>query len=522
MQIPEQQLEVAAFLSGLTASDPAQTHISAVFVGRNDVYKLKKAVRLTFLDFSALAARAAMARQELALNRVAAPEIYHDVLAIVRGSDGRLRLAPEDAPQALDYVVHMAPIPHGDFLDRIVARGALTPALLDALGDCVATLHGRLKPLTQCDSVARMRRIIDGNVAAARAAGLEPATIERWHAAIFCELDRIKAALAAREAAGCVRRLHGDLHLGNICLWQGKPAAFDMLEFDEDLAIADVGYDLAFLLMDLSFHAGDAAANRVMNRYLARTGDPGVLTALPCFMSVRAIVRAHVQASRGETAEAARYVQVALGSLRPVPAVMVAVGGLQGSGKTTLARAVAPELGRPPGAFLLRSDETRKRLFGALPEEKLGAEAYSPGANARVNAAVIADAGTALRAGQAVVVDSTFLHQPMRHAIESAARTGDVTFVGLWLEADLDVLLDRVAARTGDASDAGPEVVRQAATVDPGHITWIRLPAGDGVATLARARRELPVRERSETATPAAQFAAEQGSFGHGRHDDDG
>jgi len=522
MPIPKDQQETAAFLSETTGSEPAETHISAVFVGRNDVYKLKKAVRLSFLDFSDIATRGAMTRREFDLNYLAAPAIYRGVLAIVRDQHGRLHLAPEQTPGALDYVVHMAPIPPDDFLDRIVARGALTPPLLDALGDCVATLHAQLKPLTKCNSIARMRHIIDGNAAAAHAAKLEPATINHWHEAILHELDRITPALQVRETSGFVRRLHGDLHLGNICLWQGKPAAFDMLEFDEDLAIADVGYDLAFLLMDLSFHAGRAAANRVMNRYIARTGDVGLLTALPCFISVRAIVRAHVQASRGQLAEAARYVQAATESLRPAPAVMVAVGGLQGTGKTTLARALAPDLGRLPGACLQRSDETRKRLFNARPEQKLGTEAYGPGANARVNAAVIADAGTALQAGQAVVVDSTFLHEPMRNAVEAAARARGIRFVGLWLEADLDVLLHRVAVRTGDASDAGPDIVRQAASVDPGHITWHRLPAADGATALAQARRELPVAERSAATPPDHQDDAKQGSFGDGRHDGDG
>jgi hypothetical protein len=277
--------------------------------------------------------------------------------------------------------------------------------------------------------------------------------------------------------------------------------------------------------MDLEFHAGRAAANRLMNRYVARTGDAGLVATLPCFLSVRAIVRAHVQASRGAADEAARYMRVALESLRALPAMLVAIGGLQGTGKTTLARALAPELGRGPGALLLRSDEARKRLFNAVPEQKLEADAYTPGANARVNTALLADAATSLLAGHATIMESTFLHAPLRHAAEATARTAACPFVGFWLEARLDTLLHRVAARAGDASDAGPDIVRQAADVDPGRITWHRLPAEDAAECLAQARNilareKLPVQDRSASPAPNAQIEAIQGSLPHGWHDD--
>ncbi len=515
MTIPAQQRGAAAFLQALTGSAPVETHISAVFAGPNNVYKLKKAVRLSFLDFTALQTRRDMARREFELNRVAAPEIYRGVQAVVHTGDGGLRLAPADAADAIDYVVHMARIPPGDFLDEIVAAGKLTPKLLDALGDCLADLHARLPPLRNTDSVCGMHDIIDGNAQAARAAGLDADRVTEWLSAVRAALDRIAHVLTARTASGHVRRLHGDLHLGNICLWHGKPVAFDMLEFDDALATADVGYDLAFLLMDLEFHAGRAAANRVMNRYVARTGDAGLVATLPCFMSIRAIVRAHVQASRGAAREGARYLSVAVESLRNVPPLLVAIGGLQGTGKTTLARALAPALGRAPGALLLRSDEARKRLFDAHPEQKLGPSSYTPSANARVNTVLLADAATALLAGHATIIDSTVLHEPLRHAAEATARTAACKFVGYWLEAELDTLLDRVAARAGDASDAGPDIVRRAAELDPGRITWHRLPAEDAAECLALARAELPVQDRSAPPPPDGHIEAAQGSLPH-------
>jgi aminoglycoside phosphotransferase family enzyme/predicted kinase len=478
MTIPGCQAETAAFLRELTGAAPVETHISAVFVGEHEALKLKKAVNLPFLDFTARAARAAMARRELELNRVAAPEIYLGVQAVIHGSNG-LRLAPDGTDGAIDYVVRMARLEPQDFLDETARRGGLDAKLLDALGDAVAALHAKLPPILNWDSPAGMKWIIEGNASAAESAGLPPAEVQAWLAGALAALDGIADSLQQRVASGFLRRAHGDLHLGNLCLWHGVPTAFDMLEFDEALATIDLGYDLAFLLMDLQFHAGRDAANRVLNRYVARTGDYGLLAGLPCFLSTRAMVRAHVQASRGKPDEARHYLDMAMAALRPSRAVLVAVGGLQGTGKTTLARAVAPGLGRTPGALILRSDEIRKRLHGVAPEQKLPVSAYGDAANRETNAALVAAAEAALRGGQGVIADSTFLRADLRVEIEAVANRGGVDFFGIWLEADLTTLVSRVAARTGDASDAGPEVVRQAALVDTGDITWRRLAADD-------------------------------------------
>jgi hypothetical protein len=160
-----------------------------------------------------------------------------------------------------------------------------------------------------------------------------------------------------------------------LCLWQGRPTPFDALEFDEALARIDTGYDLAFLLMDLDRQAGRAAANRVLNRALARSGDYGVLGLLPLWLGLRALVRAHVEAARGQ--DGVSLLGAAAEYLAPPPPCLIAVGGLQGTGKSTLARGLAPSLGAAPGALLLRSDELRKRHFGLAPESPLPPEAYT-------------------------------------------------------------------------------------------------------------------------------------------------
>jgi aminoglycoside phosphotransferase family enzyme/predicted kinase len=473
---PDSQAEIVAFLARLAGRPPVETHISRVFVGPDTVWKLRKPVRLSFLDFSSLAAREQFSRRELALNTPHAPGLYRDVVAVTRAADGTLALGAEG--EVVDWVVRMAPVPAEDFLDRVAARGGLTPALLDALGDAVAVMHAALPPVSGVDAAAAMARVIAGNARAAEEAGLAPAAVDAWRAAAEARHAALAPWLGARAGGGFVRRAHGDLHLGNLCLWQGRPAPFDALEFDEDLATIDLGYDLAFLLMDLEARADRAAANRVLNRYVARNGDVALARGLPLWLSCRAMVRAHVLARLGQ-AEAARYLAFAEAALAPPPPCLLAIGGLQGTGKTTLARALAPLLGAAPGALILRSDEIRKRLAGRAPEDRLPPEAYTRAATEAVYAALEAAAAMALAGGHAAIADAVFLDPAERARIEAIAAAAGSPFHGLWLEAPLGVLESRLAARRGDASDADVAVLREAAARDPGPIAWVRLDASD-------------------------------------------
>ncbi|HEX2942327.1 MAG TPA: hypothetical protein VHO91_14855, partial [Rhodopila sp.] len=216
MTIPPDQSEVARFLSAISGAPPRETHISAVFIGPDTVWKLKKAVRMPFLDFTTVAARRHFLQRELQLNQPTAPAIYRDVIAVARRPDGTLALG-EGEP--VDWVLRMARVPSQNFLDGIVARNELTPQLLDALGDCVFDCHARLPPSPDWDSVASMRRIADGNAISARAAGLPEPRVAAWRRGIEGEINAVAPILTKRSAAGFVRRCHGDLHLANVCLW---------------------------------------------------------------------------------------------------------------------------------------------------------------------------------------------------------------------------------------------------------------------------------------------------------------
>jgi uncharacterized protein len=490
MTIPAEQQEVTDYLSGLSGAPPKETHISAVFIGADTVWKLKKAVGMSFLDFSGLDAREHFLRRELALNKAATPGIYRDVVAVSRRPDGALELGGENP---VDWVLRMAVVPQADFLDVIASKGALTPRLLEDLGDCVADYHNRLAPVADWDSAGTLLRITEGNAVSALAAGLPPTDVEAWRRQMTSSIEGCRVWLTERSASGCVRRCHGDLHLGNLCLWEGKPIAFDALEFDEALATIDVGYDLAFLLMDLDRRVGRQAANRVMGRYVARTGDIAV-RGFPVFLSQRAMVRAHVLKAMSREGDA--YLAAAQNYLDPASAMVIAIGGLQGTGKSTLARALAPGLGPAPGALVLRSDEIRKRLHGVDPETRLGPGAYTDAADAATNDTLVAQAHLAAASGHAVIVDATFLDPTMRRILASAIGQAGVRFLGIWLQAPLSVLEARIGAREGDASDATVAVLRTAAEIDPGAGDWLAVDATDGALALEAVRKAIQTNGR--------------------------
>src|SRR5205085_2600282 len=276
-------------------------------------------------------------------------------------------------------------------LDRIAGAGKLSAPLMLALAAHIAEFHADAETCPEQGGGAAMAEVAETNIRIlrdCRSAGFAATQIDELHERVRDELARAGSQLDQRRAAGKVRRCHGDLHLRNICLVDRRPVLFDCIEFSEEIASIDVLYDLAFLLMDLDHRGQRDLANLTLNRYLDLTAEDDGLVALPAFMALRAVIRAHVTATMAEQgwgsddraaafAEVGRYVDSAEAMLRSSPPRLVAIGGLSGSGKSSLAARLAPELGVAPGARVLRSDVLRKRRFGLMPEEKLPAEAYT-------------------------------------------------------------------------------------------------------------------------------------------------
>ena len=495
------QAEILRFLEGGGLGEPVEridTHGAFVLLGRALAWKMKRGVRFSFMDFSTLAKREAAVRAELALNRRTAPALYRAVLPVTREADGHLVLGGAGRP--VEWLLEMRRFPAEAQLDRVAARGGLTDAVAQRLADVVARFHDRAEPRLQAGGAAAMREVVDGNAAdlASLAPGfLAPDAVAALARATAAELARRSGLLDRRRAEGKVRRCHGDLHLANIVLLDGEPVLFDCLEFSEVLASVDVLYDLAFLVMDLAERGLRERAWRVLQTYGEHRVEDEGLALLPLFLSIRAAVRAKVAGftARGtgdsrvreeRRRQAATYLDLARVTLEPVPPVLVAIGGRSGTGKSTLAVALAPRLGALPGATVLRSDVIRKRLLGREPTERLGGDAYGPEMGARVYAEIAGRAGALLRAGRAVVCDAVYGGEDERRSVERAAAEAGAPFRGFWLEAPEDVLEERVAARAGDASDADLAVVRaQRARVRGDAVIWARVRADRPPAELA-------------------------------------
>jgi hypothetical protein len=495
----DDQSAVIAFLSNPKNYPDAdivklvETHAAIVFLAGDRAYKLKRAVKLPYLDFSTLKKRKAVVERELEINSRASPELYLSVMPITIAPGGdRLQLG--GSGKAVDWLLVMRRFAQDALLHRIACDGRLTREILVDLANVIEHFHRHAPVIETADFTHSLERIAGTLEAAlcgpvARARGLSAcATIEKLRQQLSSKL----AFIAERERDGFVRWCHGDLHLKNIALWEGKPQLFDAIEFDDRLATIDVLYDLAFLLMDLWHRGLRREANVIFNHYLqlASIREIEGLELLPLFISFRSAIRAmtgiHALAVCGQAEceglvpEIDGYAAFAASVLAPGRPQLVAIGGLSGAGKTSVAREVAAAVGAPPGALHIRTDVERKIMHGVALTHRLPRETYTPESRDEVYKGVFRKAEVALGAGCSVIVDAVFSETAQRAQIRDLALRTGAGFLGLWLQADANLLRERIAARGEDASDADAAVIEsQLKTIQPPE-NWIRVDASGG------------------------------------------
>jgi aminoglycoside phosphotransferase family enzyme/predicted kinase len=470
------------------------THGAAVFLAGDDVYKIKRAVKFPFMDFSTLEKRRRVCEAEIAINAPNAPDIYLGVVQITQ-SDGTLAI--DGGGVVVEWAVHMRRFDENATLDKMMEAGPLSRDLATRLGDIIHHSHDSAKRGDGGNAVTSLRDYIDQNDEAFAALPdlFDTAAAGNIYIRSLEYFSRCEPLMRQRGEDGYVRRCHGDLHLANIAMRDGAPFLFDAIEFDDAIATCDVLYDLAFVLMDLDVRGQRQAGNVLLNRYLQMCDDDrqlAGLAALPFFLSLRAAIRAKVIAAKLAQAkssnakgndlaeiiaDARRYFRYAAEAIEPPAARLVAIGGLSGTGKSRLAMALAPSVGRAPGAVLLRSDVERKLLHGIADTERLPETAYRQHTTVKVYNRLHSKAALALAAGQSVIMDAVHARPDERQAAETTAAECGCPFIGLWLETPLDVRIARVEGRRNDASDATAEVAKGQAAFDTGPITWAKIDA---------------------------------------------
>lgn len=463
-------LQPAAYAHPVRDIELIETHISWVILTGDVVYKIKKPVDLGFLDFSTLEKRRHCCAEEVRLNRRLAPDLYLDMVAIT-GTPARPR--PGGDGPAIEYAVRMVQFPQQAQFDRMLAEGRLTAAQLDAVARLVADFHRDADvagpdstygdPGTVLQPVVENFRQVRERIGGDAPALAQVDALERWSRETFA---RLRAVIAQRKAGGFVRECHGDLHLRNLAWLDGRPLAFDCIEFNPALRWIDVISEVAFLVMDLQDHDQAGLARRFLNAYLEHGGDYAGVRVLPFYLAYRAMVRAKVEAIRalqpgvaaGErTAELAAfhgYLDLAESYTRPGRPVLLVTRGLSASGKTTLSQPLLEAL----GALRIRSDVERKRLYGLPAQADARAAAgqgiYTPAAGERTYARLAELAGTVLASGFPVIVDAACLKTEQLARFRALATEREVPYVILEFHAPADVLRARIVQREKGASDA--------------------------------------------------------------------
>jgi uncharacterized protein len=445
-----------------------ETHISWILLAGDRAYKVKKPVRLSFVDYGSAAARLHCCQEEVRLNRRLAPSLYLDVVPI---TGTRLHPALDGPGPSQDHAVRMQRFPDGALFSEQLAAGTLPAVAVDALADLLAGFHEHAPRATPGDGYGSPARRMAAALAALE--GTRTAASDGEHDTLRAWLQAEAATLAPlwadRLARGLVRECHGDLHLANVVSLPDGVAAFDCIEFDPALRWIDIADDAAFVVMDFDALGRADFAFRFLNRWLDGSGDHAGLPALRFAIVYRALVRSQAACLRGPqaAADARRYLATALRWIRPGAAQLTITHGLPGSGKTFASQRLLER----QGAIRMRSDVERKRLSGLAmldDSQALGLDLYSPDASAKTYARLFELARIALDAGYPAILDAAFLRRDERAHALALARELSVPFSILDCEAPLAVLQQRIAARHGDASEADlPVLERLRAVAEP-------------------------------------------------------
>jgi hypothetical protein len=447
-----------------------QTHISAIFLTGKHVYKVKKPVNFGFLDFTTLEKRKFYCQQELELNRRLSPEIYLGVVEI-RSHQGRIFLG-NGPGEIIEYAVLMRQLPSDCMMDRWLARGAITPALLQKIATKIARFHAQAETNSAIASYGNMetiRKNVEENFSQTEkyiGLAISAEFFQEIKESTDQYMQNHLPLFRKRIATGKIRDCHGDLHLQHICLTE-EILIFDCIEFNQRFRYSDVAADIAFLLMDLDFHGYPWLSADLAASYLHVSQDWPLFLLLDFYKSYRAYVRGKVisfrlddpaisPAEKGPVLqEARRYFHLALHYARRLnrPALFLTCG-LMGTGKSTMARALSEALGWER----LSSDTLRKELAQLSPLEhrfeKYHQGLYSPDFSQKTYEALFDRARDILNAGNSLIIDASFKKKADRQEAQALAQQSKADFLLIECQSDEREIRRRLTLRAIDKSES--------------------------------------------------------------------
>jgi uncharacterized protein len=434
-----------------------ETHISHVFLAGALVYKVKKPVRFSFLDFSTLSKRRHFLNEELRLNRRLSPSVYLRVMPISFDSTG-WRLGGRGAP--VEYTLVMRRLPERRMLPFLLESGRLKPAMMRALADVLAPFHTRAEPAQKIAAIGYPRAVQkewEENLADLRPF-LNSLIEENMFAALkrFGDrfIDEHRALFIRRIKESRIRDLHGDLHGEHICFAPQGIQIFDCIEFSPQLRCCDIASEIGFLIMDLEVRGGGALVRPFLERYLEWVHDPDLPALLPFYQCYRALVRGKVEALRspGADSNAPRYFRYASRMTRePLKPFLLIVGGLTGSGKSTLARALGERLGMP----VINSDTVRKAIAGKPASQRVpfNEGIYRREMTEKTYGRMMRAAEKQLLEGGGAILDATFAKRRHREKAARLAAKHKVPLLVIHCYASDELTKQRLERRTLEGKD---------------------------------------------------------------------
>ncbi len=434
-----------------------ETHISHLFFAGELVYKIKKPLRYSFLDYSTLARRRFFLHEELRLNRRLAPSVYLGVLPISHDDHG-WQLGSDLHPA--EYVLIMRRLPEKRMLDYLLERGQVSSQMVEALAELLAPFHAQAaadRSIRACGHPKAIRKVWEENLAdLSPFVGhlLDGETFEAIRAFGARFMAEHRELMLRRARAGCIREVHGDLHCEHICFVPEGIQIFDCVEFSSQLRCCDVASEVAFLMMDMESRGAKEHAHEFLRRYLELTKDPELPKLLPFYQCYRALVRGKVFGLHSEEKAdvASRYFDLAYSyTWQQFKPFVVMICGLTGSGKSTLARALSRRLGLP----VISSDATRKALAGISERREVsyGEEIYSPSMTEMTYAKMAAAAEQHILAGEGAILDATFQRAAHRSAILELARRRGAPLALIHCRAPENLVQERLFKRAQEGTD---------------------------------------------------------------------